>query len=110
MENKCSDCSKCCEWPGVLEVHQNDIETISRFLSISVTEFIASYLEPDNDNFGHYIVKSKNDNACIFLVNGLCSIYKVRPKACVDFPREDQITESLKLHCNLSRSLKHSKK
>lgn len=102
---KCKGCSKCCEWPGILELHQSDMETISCFLSISVAEFTKDYLEPDNDNLGQYIMKSKQDDTCIFLVDGLCEIYEVRPKACVEFPRKDQVTESLKAHCKLANRL-----
>lgn len=100
MINKCLNCNKCCEWNGILVLSQQDITRLSKYLNIENQEFLNTYSERrDND----LILKSDITGSCVFLNNGSCSIYPARPTACIEFPRMDQITDSLRKYCNYLR-------
>lgn len=67
-----------------LYIMAEDINRIGRFLNITDGEVRRKYLA------NRYTFKTKKDGSCIFLLNGRlckrCSIHKVRPKQCRDFP------------------------
>ncbi|MCD6246310.1 YkgJ family cysteine cluster protein [candidate division WOR-3 bacterium] len=97
------ECHKCCSGsPGIILVTEEEIETISDFLSIEKTEFIKTYIRIIKNyysvNFGFidraYSLKENAENDCIFLKNGRCSIYPARPAQCKTYPFWPSIVSS----------------
>ena len=81
----CLDCGNCCKTTGPLFT-QADIERISKHLKLRPSEFIDTYLRVDEDQ--DYVLQQV---PCAFLgMDNYSSIYKVRPKACREFPHTDR--------------------
>ena len=81
----CLDCGNCCKTTGPLFT-QADIERISKHLKLRPSEFIDTYLRVDEDQ--DYVLQQV---PCAFLgMDNYRSIYKVRPKACREFPHTDR--------------------
>ncbi len=81
----CLTCANCCKTTGPLFTDR-DVERISKYFKMKPQQFIESYLRVDEDN--DYVLQSV---PCTFLGDdNYCSIYKVRPKACREFPHTDR--------------------
>lgn len=80
-EINCRKCANCCkEIQPVLD--EEDIESFSRGLGITVIQFKDQYLVKDDES-----EKFKfNKKPCPFLKDNLCSYYNYRPKACRSYP------------------------
>ena len=96
--NKCEGCSKCCEWDGILTLTEEDVVKLSAFLKVTVLQFEQNYTR---EYFGERILNSKPTGECVFLHEKLCLVYDARPLACVQFPRNDQISDSMKTYCKI---------
>ena len=84
-EVDCLTCANCCKTTGPLFTNK-DIERISKHFRMKPSVFIDTYLKIDEDN--DYVLQSV---PCPFLGDdNYCSIYKVRPKACAEFPHTDR--------------------
>lgn len=70
---ECRRCGFCCQLD--VNVDEQDIKKIKRAGKQNFT------IKKE----GKLFLKTKG-NFCIFFKNGLCSIYPVRPKVCVQFP------------------------
>ncbi|MDD3740595.1 MAG: YkgJ family cysteine cluster protein, partial [Bacteroidales bacterium] len=82
---KCLECANCCKSLGP-RITNTDIERLSSFLKMKSVHFIEKYLRIDEDN--DYVFKSM---PCPFLdEDNYCTVYKVRPKACKDYPHTNQ--------------------
>lgn len=81
----CLQCANCCKTTGPLFTNA-DIERISKHFKMRPSSFIGTYLRVDEDN--DYVLQ---EVPCPFLgTDNYCSIYKVRPKACREFPHTDR--------------------
>lgn len=82
----CLDCGNCCKTSSPIFI-EKDIERISKHLKMKVSNFIATYLERDEDDF--MVLKT---SPCSFLdeSDNRCLIYDVRPKACAEYPHTDR--------------------
>ena len=82
----CLDCGNCCKTSSPIFI-EKDIERISKHLKMKVSNFIATYLERDEDDF--MVLKTA---PCSFLdeSDNRCLIYDVRPKACAEYPHTDR--------------------
>jgi Fe-S-cluster containining protein len=81
----CLQCANCCKTTGPLFTSA-DIERIAKHLRLKPSAFIDAYLRVDEE--GDYVLKTV---PCTFLgADNYCSIYKVRPKACREFPHTDR--------------------
>ncbi len=81
----CLECANCCKTisPAVTD---KDIERIAKFLKIRPASLTEKYFHLDNDN--DYVF---NDTPCPFLnEDRYCRIYKIRPKACYEYPHTDR--------------------
>lgn len=95
----CLDCARCCKELGP-RISDKDISRISAYLKIKPSQFSSLYLKIDED--GDYVFKRM---PCPFLLSdNFCSIYKVRPSACSDYPHLDRN----RIHQVLDISLKNS--
>ena len=84
----CLQCANCCKTTSPLFTDK-DIQRISKFLKIKPSIFVEKYLVLDDDN--DYVLKSL---PCVFLNdNNECRIYKVRPKACRNYPHTDRVKQ-----------------
>lgn len=82
----CTKCANCCKTlhPIVLD---EDITRIAAHLKMAEDEFIAAYLEQDDEE-GCYRIKT---TPCPFLgEDNLCKIYDVRPEKCRGYPFTDK--------------------
>jgi len=74
----CTACANCCRETTV-EVTDEDIETIARFLDATPGEVRQTCVAADR-------TLKQNANGCVFLAGNLCSIYAARPRPCREFP------------------------
>jgi len=79
----CTRCAACCRETRV-EVGDEDLERIARFLKIRPAEVARMYTE--SDPVEHTRLLTQPNGACVFLDQYLCMIYEVRPDACSRFP------------------------
>jgi len=88
----CVDCYACCLGLSV-EVLPEDEDL---WEELGILEEILKETLPNPYRCQKYapnlILKQRDDGSCIFLVDGLCSIYEIRPRVCRDF-------EYLGQHC-----------
>ncbi len=84
----CLDCANCCKTISP-SIRMPDIKQIAKFLSLSETQVIETYLVRDAQD-GDYVVKS---SPCPFLdlAYNTCQIYEVRPRACRAYPHTDHV-------------------
>jgi len=82
---KCQeDCSNCCTSAGgTVIISDKDIQRISKYLKISIQEFIKKYTHEEGTSI---CLVDKNNTDCIFLADHKCTIYPVRPIQCKTFP------------------------
>lgn len=82
----CLACANCCKTTSPIFTDK-DIERISKHLKMKVADFIATYLQRDEDDF--MVLKTA---PCSFLdeSDNTCFIYDVRPKACAEYPHTNR--------------------
>ena len=88
--HECSHCGKCCKNRGDISLTPLDVLNMSKYLTMSVKDFISKYCDLCEDHDVRLRVKG-NNYACTFLQmfsNGRtsCEVYKVRPMACYLYP------------------------
>jgi len=81
----CQRCTNCCRWPGLVRINEKEVREIAAFLGCSEYEFVQQYtaLRPDRRGL---MLLNHPDDSCIFLKGRDCSIQKVKPQQCRDFP------------------------
>ncbi len=78
------DCSKCCEINGgYVFVNEQNIREIAKYLKRSEAEIRAHYTFEAK---GMRSLRDRDGQACIFLEEGKCRIYPVRPLQCRTYP------------------------
>lgn len=83
----CNLCDKCCVYRGDIRLTPINVCLISKFLNISIKEFIEKYT--DRLNKLELVLKTKgNLKQCILYdeKNRYCMIHTVKPMQCVMFP------------------------
>ena len=81
----CLDCGNCCKTTSPIFIVK-DIERIAKHLRMKPSAFMEQYLRFDEDN--HYVLK---EAPCPFLgEDNYCGIYKVRPRACSEYPHTNR--------------------
>jgi hypothetical protein len=78
----CRSCANCCR-ETIVEVSDEDIATIARFLDATPDEVKQLYTVAHHS--GERTLKQTADG-CVFLAGNLCSIYAARPRPCREFP------------------------
>jgi len=83
---ECTACGKCCvnHGDGFNYVYSTRAErrAAAKGLGISLDRFERDYCE----RVGAHLSFISEDNACVFLEEGKCSIYEHRPSQCSTFP------------------------
>ena len=92
----CTQCGRCCKGRTNVFVNEAEVEKISSHLNIEKDDFIYDYTETKESPDGlvvslKTISKSASSKQCIFLDNGKCTVYDVRPTQCRTYPFWPQI-------------------
>lgn len=84
----CSICDKCCEYRGDIKITPINVLQISKFLKISIKEFLENYTEEVKGQEPERVIKAVGEKQrCIFNDSDFkCKIQKVKPMQCVVFP------------------------
>jgi Fe-S-cluster containining protein len=86
---QCTRCANCCKTLDI-KFSDEDVSRIAKHLGMTVEQFIAAYLEPDEEDKedGPYNARGK---PCPFLgKDDHCTIYEVRPKISREYPHTDK--------------------
>ncbi|KPA15786.1 protein belonging to Uncharacterized protein family UPF0153 [Candidatus Magnetomorum sp. HK-1] len=88
--NACNDCPGycCCGEPGKIWVNAHEINQICAFLQINIIDFTDTYLNRFDNQSSIIERYTENGFECVFFdnVQKHCSIYKVRPSQCRQYP------------------------
>ncbi len=102
----CSTCSaRCCTGEsGYIHVSASEMESISKFLGLSIEDFTKNYLFKNGYKYSIKERKFGESYECAFYdrVSNGCMIYEVRPLQCRTFPFWDYFktrVDELKLEC-----------
>ena len=84
----CPLCDKCCEYRGNIKITPINVLQISKFLKISIEEFLTNYTDPVKDSLEIVIKGIGEKRVCVFnnRENNKCTIQKIKPIQCVVFP------------------------
>jgi Fe-S-cluster containining protein len=82
---ECERCTACCRWPGEVRLDDGEITRISAFLKLSEVDFIRQYTRLTHDRQGLALTE-KSNGECVFLNGTQCSIQRVKPRQCREFP------------------------
>jgi uncharacterized protein len=80
------ECSRCCtgaRGPGYVWVSADDMEAIAQHLQISFDEFTRRFIRQVEYSFS--LIEKPNYD-CVFLEDGKCTVYPVRPTQCRTYP------------------------
>jgi Fe-S-cluster containining protein len=109
IEFTCTKCGDCCRAEGYVYLKRGEIEAIADYLfkpAKEVRKIFTEWLL-----FKGRVFK-QDPEGCVFLVDGRCSIYPVRPHQCAEFPYWKQVMndlqwwEYLKTYCPGVRNAK----
>lgn len=85
----CNMCDKCCIYRGDIRLIPINVCRISRFLGISIQEFLEKYTDRLENNKLELVLKTKGElKQCILYdeKGKKCGIHNVKPMQCVMFP------------------------
>lgn len=85
----CNICDKCCINRGDIKITPVNVIEISRFMKISIKDFIENYTCRLENQPLEIVIKSVGKkNICILNdeKTSMCTIHKVKPMQCVTFP------------------------
>ena len=85
----CTLCEKCCEYRGDIKITPINVLEISKFLNISIDEFLEKYTEEVKGEEPEIVIKGIGEKReCIFNDRKTykCMINSVKPMQCVVFP------------------------
>lgn len=81
----CLACANCCKTTSPT-FYERDIDRLSKYLKIKPSDFIAKYLQIDED--GDYVLTTA---PCPFLdYENYCTVYESRPTACREYPHTNR--------------------
>lgn len=85
----CNMCDKCCVYRGDIRLLPINVCRISKYLNISVSEFVEKYTDRVEESKLELVLKTVGElRQCILYDNNIkgCGIHKVKPMQCVMFP------------------------
>ncbi len=90
----CTECGQCCSHPdGVVELTRQDMENMAEYLAMDVGDFREKFiLKAQKDDI--FELNSYENGDCIFLEEGRCQVYPVRPVQCRTYPFWPEIVKS----------------
>lgn len=81
----CRRCGQCCRMAGYVHLTQADITGLADSLGIDERGFIERYTRLTRSRSG-LSLEEKTSGECVFLRDGMCSVYESRPNQCRHFP------------------------
>lgn len=82
---ECTQCGECCRRPeGYVWVGADEIRTLAAHLDLNLDAFGLRYLRRIGTRYA--LLDSVGEDACVFLREGRCQVYAVRPRQCRAFP------------------------
>lgn len=83
---ECSQCGRCCSGPdeGHIWITKPEIELLAKHLDMTVEQLRQKYLK--RPGLRTSIIEHPLSKDCIFLKNGGCIAYSVRPNQCRTWP------------------------
>ncbi len=83
---ECLECGRCCAGPeeGYVWATEEEISKAAEFMKLSDREFRTKYVR--RVGLRKSFKEDKKSHDCIFLKDGSCSIYPVRPTQCRTWP------------------------
>ena len=83
---ECGQCGRCCSGPneGYIWITKPEIELLAKHLNLTVEQLHQEYLKRIGLRIS--IIEYPQTKDCIFLTNGCCRIYNVRPNQCRTWP------------------------
>jgi Fe-S-cluster containining protein len=98
MEDECLKCEGCGECCKLFLITLTELEYNSKKYKTQFEEF--ELIKDFNlaEECGANIIMQNSEGGCIYLNEGLCSIHKIRPKACRDFfctSKDEQFNEMI---------------
>lgn len=84
----CRSCSACCPHKFI-QVNPYEVARLARLLGLTTTQFREFYTEKNGA-----VLKRNDEDTCVFLSEGGCSVYPERPLSCRLYPLSRQIAPS----------------
>jgi Fe-S-cluster containining protein len=78
----CTSCANCCR-VATTQISDRDAERLARHLRVDLRDFFATFTTETADE-GRIL--RRNQDGCVFLADGMCSVYEARPQTCELFP------------------------
>ncbi len=91
----CKICGDCCKGDGSVFLYPEDIAAIAEHFCLSAQEAVDKYAEhvmleivEDTGSYLYmpYLILKKNESGCIFSIENLCEIHKLKPYQCKNTP------------------------
>lgn len=85
----CNLCDKCCVYRGDIRLLPINVWRISKYLNISINEFLEKYTDRPQNNILELVLKTKGEKKQCILYDEIgkkCGIHSVKPLQCVMFP------------------------
>lgn len=85
----CAICDKCCEYRGDIKITPINVLEISKYLNLSIDEFLEKYTEGAPNEEPEIVIKAVGEKRrCIFndTKTFKCMIHEVEPMQCLVFP------------------------
>jgi valine--pyruvate aminotransferase len=80
----CTQCGQCCTGAhGIIRVDADEIRALSDSLGMGAQDFKARYLYRIPNGFS---IRERENGDCMFLRDGRCSVYGLRPRQCRTYP------------------------
>jgi uncharacterized protein len=79
----CSDCCSGLRGPGYVWINADEMEAIAKHIGVSFNAFTRRYVRQVENSFS--LIEKPNYD-CIFLKDGKCEVYPVRPTQCRTYP------------------------
>lgn len=93
LKFKCTECGKCCTGKGgVVYLTYEEAQKIADHLELPLEKFLEQYTIQMLRKLA--LIDRPRTDACIFLKDKQCQIYKVRPTQCKTFPFWPSIVNS----------------
>ena len=87
----CQGCGACCVQPGYVFVTLAEAEAIARFLGKDPESYHRKHVTQAE---GQYALRTPYKKGCIYIKDGRCLIYPVRPEQCRSFPYWDDVIKT----------------
>ena len=82
---QCQRCTKCCQWPGDVNLTDDDLTAIAAFLRLSERAFVQEHTRGNKRRTGLSLLEKPNGE-CIWLDGIDCRLQAAKPHQCKGFP------------------------